>query len=199
MGKLYFTRHGQTVWNVENKICGATDIELTKLGHEQAEELGERIKAERLPIVEILTSPLIRAKNTAEHISEITGIPMRIEELLREQNFGIFESTPRDSKEFLEAKKQFANRFETGESMLMTARRVYALLDRLSKEDKVYLLVAHNGIARVAHSYFYDMTNEEFAGYSMKNCALMEYSWQQLLENDYEVCCTSTAFHNRCE
>lgn len=40
---FYFTRHGQTVWNVENKICGATDIALTDLGHQQAAELGERI------------------------------------------------------------------------------------------------------------------------------------------------------------
>ncbi len=177
MGKLYFTRHGQTVWNVENKICGATDTELTELGHKQAAELGKRIKTEGLPIEEILTSPLIRAKNTAEHISEITGIPIRVEELLREQNFGVFESTPRDSEEFLEAKKQFVNRFETGESMLMTAKRVYTLLDRLLKEDRIYLLVAHNGIARVAHSYFYDMSNEEFARYSMRNCALEEYNW----------------------
>lgn len=177
MGKLYLTRHGQTVWNVENKICGSTDIELTGLGHEQAIGLGQRIKEEGLPIVEILASPLVRAKNTAEHISEITGISMRIEELLREQNFGIFEAAPRDSLEFLEAKKQFVNRFETGESMLMVAKRVYTLLDRLSREDKVYLLVAHNGIARVVHSYFYDMSNEEFARYSMKNCALAEYNW----------------------
>jgi len=29
MGKLYFVRHGETYWNVENKICGATDIALT--------------------------------------------------------------------------------------------------------------------------------------------------------------------------
>ena len=33
---FYFTRHGQTIWNVENKICGATDIALTDLGHQQA-------------------------------------------------------------------------------------------------------------------------------------------------------------------
>ena len=38
MGQVYFTRHGQTFWNVENKICGATDIGLTELGHKQAEE-----------------------------------------------------------------------------------------------------------------------------------------------------------------
>lgn len=36
---FYFTRHGQTIWNVENKICGATDIALTDLGHQQAIDL----------------------------------------------------------------------------------------------------------------------------------------------------------------
>ena len=46
MGHFYFARHGQTVWNVENKICGATDIELTEKGHQQARELGEKILEE---------------------------------------------------------------------------------------------------------------------------------------------------------
>ena len=50
---FYFTRHGQTVWNVENKICGATDIALTDLGHQQAAELGERILKEGIKIDEI--------------------------------------------------------------------------------------------------------------------------------------------------
>ena len=36
MGKVFFVRHGETYWNVENKICGATDIALTPRGHEQA-------------------------------------------------------------------------------------------------------------------------------------------------------------------
>ena len=44
MKKLYFTRHGQTFWNVENKICGATDIALTELGHEQAVAAGQMIR-----------------------------------------------------------------------------------------------------------------------------------------------------------
>ena len=62
---FYFTRHGQTIWNVENKICGATDIALTELGHKQAIELGECIKMENIHIDEILYSPLIRASDTA--------------------------------------------------------------------------------------------------------------------------------------
>ena len=51
---FYFTRHGQTIWNVENKICGATDIALTELGRNQARELGKRINEENIHIDEIL-------------------------------------------------------------------------------------------------------------------------------------------------
>ena len=46
MGHFYFVRHGQTVWNVENKICGATDIALTEYGHEQAVLTGKKILEE---------------------------------------------------------------------------------------------------------------------------------------------------------
>ena len=52
MGTVYFTRHGQTVWNVENKICGAADSPLTDLAHEQAIELGKKILAEGIQIDE---------------------------------------------------------------------------------------------------------------------------------------------------
>ena len=107
MGHLYFARHGQTVWNVENKICGATDIELTELGHQQAEELGQAILEQGIQIDEILYSPLIRAKETARHVSEVTGIPMREEMRLKEQNFGKYEGTPRNGEEFQKAKDNF--------------------------------------------------------------------------------------------
>ena len=131
MGIVYFTRHGQTVWNVENKICGATDSPLTALGHEQAVALGNRIKEENVPIDEILYSPLIRAKDTALHVSEITGTPAQEEIRLKEQNFGKYESTPRDGAEFALAKKEFVCRYEGGESMLHLAQRIYNLLDEV--------------------------------------------------------------------
>ena len=76
------------------------DIELTDLGHEQAKQLGQYIKNSDLHIDEILASPLMRAKDTAKHISEVTGIPMRIEQRLIEQNFGKYESTARNGEEF---------------------------------------------------------------------------------------------------
>lgn len=179
MGCVYFVRHGQTIWNAENKICGATDIALTALGHEQAINTGEKIKQEHILADEILYSPLIRAKDTAMHISEITGIPAREEERLREQNFGKYESTARNGAEFAEAKKQFLCRYEGGESMMHLAQRIYNLLDEIKEQsdDKTYILVAHNGIARVVQSYFYEMTNEEYAKFGIDNCTILRYDF----------------------
>lgn len=174
---FYFVRHGETVWNVENKICGATDIELTEKGHQQAIETGEKILAEEIKADEILTSPLIRASETARHISEITGIPMKIEQRLIEQNFGRYESTPRDGKEFHEAKKHMASRFSTGESMMQLAQRIYNLLDDIKNDDKIYILVAHNGIARIVESYFREMDNEAFSSFGIKNCEIRRYDF----------------------
>lgn len=178
---IYYTRHGQTIWNVENKICGASDIALTELGHEQAIALGKEILAQGIHIDEILTSPLVRAKETARHISEITGIPMRVEERLREQNFGKYESTARNGKEFQEMKSCFINHYEGGETMLHLAQRIYNLLDELKEQasDKTYLLVAHNGISRVVHSYFNDMTNDEYAGFGIRNCEIRRYDFER--------------------
>ena len=177
MGQVYFVRHGQTIWNVENKICGATDIALTELGHKQAVETGKKILEQGIKADEILYSPLIRAKDTALHIAKITGIPAREEARLKEQNFGKHESTPRDGAEFREAKKQFVNCYEGGESMLHLAQRIYNLLDEVAASDKTYILVAHNGIARVVQSYFYEMTNEEYAAFGVANCAVVRYEF----------------------
>lgn len=179
MGYFYFARHGQTVWNVENKICGATDIELTEKGHEQARELGEEILAKGIHIDEIISSPLVRASETARHISEITGIPMRVELRLKEQNFGKYEGTPRNGEEFQRAKECFADNYEGGESMLRFCSRIYGLIDDIREEAdrKVYLLVAHNGVARAVQSYFHDMTNEEFAKFGIGNCELRKFEF----------------------
>lgn len=177
MGHFYFVRHGQTIWNVENKICGATDIALTEFGHKQAIDTGRKILEEGIRADEILYSPLMRAADTAKHISEITGIPARMEPRLIEQNFGKWESTPRDGEDFKAAKGNFACSYEGGESMLRVAQRIYNLLDDIKKDSKTYILVAHNGIARVVQSYFSDMTNEEYAAWGVKNCAVIRYDF----------------------
>ena len=167
------------MWNVENKICGTTDSPLTQRGREQARQTGENILAEGIKADEILYSPLSRAMDTAKIISEMTGIPCRVEPRLIEQNFGKWESTPRDGADFKKAKESFACRYEGGESMLHLAQRIYNLLDDIKAEagEKTYILVAHNGIARVVQSYFTDMTNEEYANFGVKNCQVVRYEF----------------------
>ena len=63
--------------------------------------------------------------------------------------------------------------------MLHLAQRIYNLLDEIKQEsdEKTYILVAHNGIARVVQSYFYDMTNEEYAAFGVKNCSITKYEF----------------------
>ena len=179
MHNIYFTRHGETVWNVENKICGMTDSPLTARGQQQARQLGELVRDSGLQIDEILYSPLSRAADTAKAIAAATGLPARCEPRLREQCFGKYEGTPRDGAEFRISKTHFADRYDGGESMMQLAQRIYNLLDELKADTgKAYLLVAHNGIARVVHSYFYDMTNEEYAAAGIKNCQLVEYTFE---------------------
>lgn len=180
MKKLYFVRHGQSKWNVMNKICGATDIELTEIGHEQAIESGKKILEQRIKFDRILYSPLVRAADTAKHISEITGVPAYMDERLKEQNFGKYEGTARNGQEFHEAKKDFICSYEGGESMFRMAQRIYNLLDEIKNDNETtYMLVAHNGIARFIESYFHDMTNEEFAAYGVDNCTIKEYEFDK--------------------
>lgn len=179
MGCVYFVRHGQTVWNVENKICGASDIALTPLGHEQAAQTGRRILECGIRADAILYSPLMRAADTAAHIARITGLPARPEPRLREQCFGHWEGTPRNSEEFRLDRANFCTDYGGGESMMRMAQRVYNLLDELKAESdtKTYILVAHNGVARIVHSYFNNLTNEAFAAYGIKNCDIVKYTF----------------------
>lgn len=188
MATIYFTRHGETFTNTKKLVCGAREVELTENGHEQAIKLGNKIRQNidggLMKIDQILCSPLSRAKLTAEHISKITGLPLEVEPLLIERNFGTFEEHNREEAAFRDSLRTFAMSYGReigGESYMKTAQRIYNLLDRLTEETrksgKTFLLVAHNGLSRVVNSYFFDMTNEEFAAFGITNCELLEYNF----------------------
>ena len=51
--------------------------------------------------------------------------------------------------------------------------------DNETASDKTYILVAHNGIARMVQSYFHDMTDEEYAAFGVKNCAVVRYDFDE--------------------
>ena len=178
MGSVYFIRHGQTVWNVQHRIAGVTDVELTEEGYRQARAAAEELRNSGIRIDEIWSSPLRRASETARILSEATGIPWRSEPRLKEQNFGRWEGKATVDEGFILEKQQFTRRYGGCESMLQVAQRVYDVLDELKQvPDRTRILVAHNGIARVVRSYFEEMTNEEFACWTVPNCRLMRFDY----------------------
>ena len=179
MHTLYFTRHGKTEWNELRKVCGISESSLSATGKLQAQEAAEYIKSNGIKIDQILCSPLQRAKETAQIISDSLNITFKTEELLMERNCGIFEGTNYDSPEMRASQKQVALRYG-GESVLQTVHRIYTLLDELTNQknaDKIYLLVGHNGISKAVHSYFCEMTTEEFLSWRIKNCQIVKYEF----------------------
>lgn len=172
--KLYVARHGQTVWNAQNKVCGVTDVELTEKGIEQAEKLANKVQNN---IDVIITSPLKRAVDTSRIIADKNNITMHIEEHLIEQNYGIYEGVDRKDFRFLNSKRSFAYRYPNGESMMQAAYRIYGVIDKIKKEyqGKNVLLISHGGVCRIIRTYFKDMTNEEFFNYTLENGKFEEY------------------------
>ena len=172
---LFVARHGQTTWNAKNKICGITDVDLTEKGIEQAHLLALSVKEKDINI--IISSPLKRAVATSRIVSDECNIPMKTDERLIEQDYGIFEGVDREDEDFLNHKRNFAYKYPNGESMMQVAYRVYSLLDEIKKDycAKNVLIVSHGGVCRVINTYFRDMTNEEFFNYRLENGKLEEY------------------------
>lgn len=172
---LYVARHGQTQWNLENRVCGRTDLPLTEDGWKQAWLLAERTKDLKLDV--IISSPMLRARQTAEPAADIHGLEILVDDRLIEQDYGIYEGVSRFDEGFLANKRQFAFRYPGGESMMDVAHRVYGLLDDLQQNyaAKNVLLVCHGGVCRVIRTYFEDMTNEDYFRYSEENANVRTY------------------------
>ena len=86
---LYIVRHGETDWNRMKKVQGHTDIPLNDYGRHLAEETAEGMKEIRLDLG--FTSPLKRARETAEIILAGRNIPLIDEERIKEIGFGRYE------------------------------------------------------------------------------------------------------------
>ena len=84
---LYFIRHGQTTWNVEHRLPGQLPgIHLTDTGKQQAERLADALSV--LPISAVISSPLERARETAEIIAQPRQLPVQLEADLMDIDVG---------------------------------------------------------------------------------------------------------------
>jgi broad specificity phosphatase PhoE len=86
MTTLHLVRHGETAFNRDGKGLGRADVPLTELGELQAQAVGAAFSGS--PVVSILSSPLVRAREVASAISAMTGVPVEIREALTEMDVG---------------------------------------------------------------------------------------------------------------
>ncbi len=148
--RLLLLRHGQTQLSVQRRYSGHGDPELTPLGLAQAAGAAARIG--RLDgVAAVLTSPLRRARQTAEAVAAATGTPLHVRERLVETDFGAWEGLTfveaRDRDPELHAEWLGSEEAAPpdGESFAAVGRRVEAeLADLLQEYPGVTLvLVSH--------------------------------------------------------
>lgn len=173
--RLYVARHGQTQYNLEKRICGRSDVALTSRGILQAEELAQNLIGYSIDL--IISSPLQRAKMTAEIIGEKTGAPVIYEDRLAERDYGKTDGTYEGTPGFTHTFQQFGYQYPDGETLLQVVQRVYNLIDEIKYkyENKNILLISHGGVCRVINSYFNSLTNDEFFDFFLENCKVLEY------------------------
>ncbi|MCY1151089.1 MAG: histidine phosphatase family protein [Sphaerochaetaceae bacterium] len=177
--KIYITRHGQTDYNKNRKVCGSTDIPLNGIGKEQAVELKENIKDKDIKFDYIFVSPLTRARETVKPLEDYFNQKAIIDERLREFDFGEKEGCDFDDPNFRKTRNDPFSVFKNGESMVRACSRVYNFFDEVKEKissDSTILIVSHGTISRIINTYFNSVSLEEFNTFKMANCQLLEFN-----------------------
>jgi broad specificity phosphatase PhoE len=163
MLKIYVARHGQNQDNAEGILNGHRDMPLTAVGLRQAHELADGVKAEGLTFDSVYTSPLLRAKNTAEVVCEGLGIPKPVVlDALIERDFGVMTGKPIADIERLCTpdiiKTDTVTYFlspEGAETFPMLIERARKMLAEIKEKDGSILLVTHGDFGKMLYGAYY--------------------------------------------
>lgn len=186
--KIFIIRHGQTEWNALGKLQGRQDIKLNEVGRKQAARTSKKIKNEKIDI--IITSPLKRAKETAEIINEQFNVEIVEDDRLMERCYGDFEGiTKADLKEkkikhpeLNDACNYMKNiNIFNMETIQDLCARIYECLDEITVkyQSKNVLIVTHGSASIPIKCYFmkYPLENlvdrEKIKG--LENCEVVEF------------------------
>ena len=141
---FWFLRHGETDWNAQGLSQDNVDIPLNPTGLAQARSAAERLR--HRGIATITSSPLSRARVTAEIVGEALGLPVQIDDGLREVRFGVQEGQPMSD--------WFANWVagtftpEGAETFAALRRRAVSAANHATALPPVVLVVAHGALFR---------------------------------------------------
>ena len=98
MSSIILVRHGQSVWNLENRFTGWVDVDITEKGEEEAKKAGNLLLKEKLNIDYYFTSFQLRAKRTLSIIKEILSDNKEVQEFweLNERHYGALTGLNKD-------------------------------------------------------------------------------------------------------
>jgi broad specificity phosphatase PhoE len=171
---LIFCRHGQTLFNIEDRFQGVADSPLSTKGIEQAKELNLFLK-NNFNIQKFFISPLPRVKQTYEIASKSIDAELVIEPDLREVCYGNWDGVTKEEIGEEKLNEREKNRFNfiypgkfdgvEGESYKLVYERVKPFLEKLIKVEAEtqgdICIIAHNGILIALVKYFQKLTDEQ--------------------------------------
>jgi probable phosphoglycerate mutase len=137
---IILIRHGESSANRERIIAGQSDSDLTRLGVKQARRAAVYIKARFSPVDIVYTSPLKRARSTAQHIARRLKAPIIEDPLLQEADFGAWEGMGKSDLQFTPqwaeyAKNPFFFQIPGGESFQDVKKRVEIFRQMLAAKN----------------------------------------------------------------
>lgn len=147
---FYFLRHGETDWNKQRLCQGQTDIPLNATGVSQAQNARSLLAG--MPITTICSSPLGRARQTAEIINEALDCPLVTIDGLQEIGFGEFEGQPVTHNTYTELLADAQN--WGGEILEAFIERVMSALEEALAYPGPVLVVSHGGAYWAMQSRF---------------------------------------------
>lgn len=162
---VYLARHGQTAWNLEKRLQGATDNALNETGKAQARQLGEKLKG--VGFAAIYTSSLARARETAAlAVPDVAATQLPA---LAERSFGKFEGMFEDGRDAAlgdEFKRRAANPddgLDGGESLNSQAARVATAVEQIRSRQAAgsVLVVSHGGVTPLIMAHLLQMPASE--------------------------------------
>lgn len=167
--ELVVIRHGETRANAEGRYLGALDMGLNETGWEQVGTLAQELVRET-PFQRLLSSPLLRARQSADVISRALALPVQVIPTFRERHVGVFEGlTQAEARSrypelwMRNITRRWAEGPPDGESLDAVIARVSSGLIALADEaqGERVLLVAHGVVAKVVRA----VTTKGFADF----------------------------------
>ncbi|MGD8483484.1 MAG: histidine phosphatase family protein [Thioalkalispiraceae bacterium] len=172
---IWFMRHGQTNYN-ELGLCNddpAKDVHLTEQGIAQTERAAEQLRDK--PLKQIIASPLLRTRQTANIINRYHDVPVIVKDEIIDIHSG-FDSKPVADYFAAIAPDRLHLKFNNGESLLEHKQRIIGFLEKLIEhKPQGVLVVAHEETLRVVSAYFESLGDEQMLELHFNNCEILQY------------------------